>query len=67
MKHVVVCEGTPERFRVFCDIERTYVLDNADESEVIDYFLDITATRARAKAVELIALALRGTCVPAVH
>lgn len=45
MKHVTVCDGGTDRFRVYCDVARKYVLDDASEDQVHKYFLGIAQTR----------------------
>ncbi len=69
MKHVVVCKDAPGRFRVFCDARGEYVLDDASESDVEDYFLAIATKRARDCVARLIAQATSSqpTTIPVCH
>lgn len=54
MKHVEVCEGSPQTFRVFCDMLGKYVLDKATRSQVTDYFIRIATRRANDAAQALL-------------
>ncbi len=69
MKHVVACKGTPGRYRVFCDARGAYVLDDATEADVENYFLAIATKRARECVARLIAAATSAdpTAVPVCH
>lgn len=57
MKHVYICTGEPQKFKVFCDRTGTYVLDNATKAGVRKYFVGIATARAVEAADNLIAKA----------
>ena len=57
MKRVYVCIGEPQKFRIFCDIDGSYVLDNATSAQVSEYFVGIATRRAIAAAEDLISKA----------